>query len=265
MSVRPAAVAGRFYPADGAELARSVDLMLSRAGVHAGAGRPKAIVAPHAGYVYSGPIAASAYAQLRAMRNSATRVVLLGPAHTIAVAGVAVPSVDAFHTPLGPVEIDVEARAAVAAVRGVVVDDAPHASEHSLEVHLPFLQRTLRAFRILPLAVGRCDAAAVAGVLDAVWGGPETLVVVSTDLSHYEAHDAAARHDRRTAQAILDGAVDTLDGYDACGIHPLRGLAAVAARRRLRPRLLDLRTSGDTAGSRDRVVGYGAFAFTGPA
>ena len=267
MSVRPAAVSGRFYPADPAELARSVDVMLAGAGARtatgAGAEPPKAIVAPHAGYVYSGPVAATAYAQLATARDLVTRVVLLGPAHRTPVACAAVPSVDAFHTPLGPVQIDAGAREVVAAMPGVVVDDEPHASEHSLEVHLPFLQRTLSSFRILPIAVGRADPDVVANVLEALWGGPETLVVVSTDLSHYEQHDAAARHDRETARAILTGTVDTLDGYDACGVSSLRGLVAVAGRRRLRPRLLDLRTSGDTAGRRDSVVGYGAFAFTG--
>jgi hypothetical protein len=190
------------------------------------------------------------------------RVLLLGPAHRVPVDGMAVPSVDAFRTPLGDVPVDAELRALLLALPDVSVDDVAHAAEHSLEVHLPFLQRLLHDFTVVPVAVGRADTDAVAAVIEAGWGGPETLIVVSSDLSHYEDYDHAARHDRATADAIVSGALDAIGPHDACGAHPVRGLLRVAARRGLTPELLDLRSSGDTAGPRDRVVGYGAFAIT---
>jgi hypothetical protein len=262
--VRPPAVAGTFYPARPDVLAADVDGYLGAAAV-AGL-TPKALIVPHAGYVYSGPIAGSAYATFagsvpeRGAADEVRRVVLLGPAHYVPVEGIAVLSVDAFATPLGTVPIDAAARALVLALPGVRIDDAAHEPEHSLEVQLPFLQRTLRAFTLLPLLVGRADPGLVTRVLDAVWGGPETLVVVSTDLSHYLAYDHARDRDARTASAIVhcDGAA--VDDYDACGATPLRGLLTVARARALGVRALDVRNSGDTAGDRTRVVGYGAFA-----
>jgi AmmeMemoRadiSam system protein B len=264
--VREPAVAGRFYPGRSRALAHSVDRLLAdAAGRTAGVDSeavPKAIVVPHAGYEYSGPIAASAYARLAAARSTVRRVVLLGPAHRVALDGFAVPNADLLRTPLGDVPVDVQARAVVTALPGVVIDDAPHAGEHSLEVHLPFLQRGFDEFAVLPLAVGVATPEAVATVLEAVWGGPETLIVVSSDLSHYETHDAAIAHDIRTVDAILDGRIDAIGPRDACGRFPLRGLLLAAARHGLRHELLDRRTSGDTAGTRDRVVGYTAIAFT---
>lgn len=258
--LRPAAVAGRFYPGDARALAAAVDDALAHA-AEAGGTPPKALVVPHAGYVYSGPIAATGYRTLAAARDTVHRVVLLGPAHYVGVRGLAVSSADAFVTPLGAVPVDAEARALVLGLPGVVVDDGVHAPEHSLEVHLPFLQRTLSEFSVLPLVVGAADARTVADVLDAVWGGPETLIVVSSDLSHYLDHATASRHDRATADAILAGRGEALTGEDACGVAPLRGLLLAAEEHGLEARLLDLRTSGDTAGDRTRVVGYGAFAF----
>jgi MEMO1 family protein len=259
--VRPPAVAGTFYPDDADQLAHDVDAFVAASPYN---GKPpKAIVVPHAGYVYSGPLAGTGYATLAALSGTVERVLLLGPAHRVAVAGLAVPSVDAFITPLGPVEVDRDARETALACDGVIIDDVAHAPEHSLEVHLPFLQRALgTTFVVLPLVVGRAAAGTVAAVLDALWGGPETLIVVSSDLSHYEDYRSANAHDQRTAQAILTGDIDAIDPYDACGAYPVRGLLAAAARHRLGVELLDLRNSGDTAGSRDRVVGYGAFALT---
>ena len=258
--VRPAAVAGRFYAGDAAVLASTVDDALAHAAPWSGPA-PKALIAPHAGYVYSGPIAATAYGTLAAARDTVRHVVLLGPAHHVAVRGVAVSSADAFVTPLGPVPVDAPLRDVVLALPGVAVDDDAHAPEHSLEVHLPFLQRALTRFSVLPLVVGRADPATVAAVIDAVWGGPDTLVVVSTDLSHYLDQRHATGRDRATAAAIVDGRIDHLTGDDACGAAPVRGLLVAARTHGLHAVLLDLRTSADTAGDPDRVVGYGAFAF----
>lgn len=257
--IRPAAVAGLFYPDDAVALAREVSGYLDGVPVPAGL-HPKALVAPHAGYVYSGPVAARAYALLAPWRNRIRRVVLLGPAHRVWVDGLALPGVDAFETPLGQVPLDQAAIASLTDLPQVVTSQAAHAGEHALEVHLPFLQTTLDAFRLVPLVVGGASAEAVAEVLDRLWGGEETLIVVSSDLSHFHAHDFASRIDQDTARAILD--LDPhLVGEQACGAHPLNGLLLTARRRGLKPRLLDLRNSGDTAGDRDRVVGYGAFAF----
>jgi len=256
---RPPAVAGMFYPGDPAVLARDVDDALAAARPVAGPA-PKALIAPHAGYVYSGPVAANAYAALEPVRDTIRRVVLLGPCHRVAVRGLALPSADAFDTPLGRVPVDRTAVAALAGLPQVVVSGAAHAQEHSLEVQLPFLQRVLRDFSIVPLAVGDAAADEVAEVLDRLWGGPETLILVSSDLSHYHRYDDAVQIDRATADAIL--ALDpALDHEQACGATPIAGLLIVARRRGLAPELLDLRNSGDTAGDRRRVVGYAAFVF----
>lgn len=256
---RPPAVAGTFYPADTDALAAAVDGYVAAA-PHDGP-PPKALVVPHAGYVYSGPVAGAGYATLLGLRDSVGRVILLGPAHRVPVRSIATSSADAMRTPLGVVQIDADARERALAFESVVVDDTAHAPEHSIEVHLPFLQRTLARFRVLPLVVGDAAPGAVAEVLDALWGGAETLIVVSTDLSHYLDHARAAEQDRRTATAVTSLDAAGIGTYDACGALPLRGLLEVARRRGLDARLLDLRSSGDTAGRRDRVVGYGAFGF----
>lgn len=258
--VRETAVAGTFYPADAVELSAQVQRFLDAAptAVH----QPKAIIAPHAGYVYSGAIAGSAYAPLRAMRGRVSRVLLLGPAHTTAVRGLAASSADAFCTPLGHVPVDRPAMKVLLALPQVQQMDVAHAAEHGLEVQLPFLQMTLGAFHVAPLVVGSATAAQAAQALEAVWGGPETLIVVSSDLSHYHDYATAQRLDRATAAAIEALRPSALTPQSACGYVPIRGLLAVAARRGLRAHTLDLRNSGDTAGPRSRVVGYGAFAFT---
>lgn len=244
-SVRRAAVAGSFYPGDPEELAAEVSRLLEGAAAREPA---KAIVAPHAGYVYSGPIAASAF---RCLSPAVERVVLLGPSHFVRLRGFAAPRADAFETPLGRVELDVPP--------DLPRSDAAHAREHSLEVEVPFLQRVLRDFVLLPLAVGDAEPAEVANALAALWGGPETAIVVSSDLSHYLRYDAAQEADRETARRI-ERLVPVPDDA-ACGAAPLNGFLLEAARRGMRGELLDLRNSGDTAGDRSRVVGYGAFAF----
>lgn len=260
--VRPAAVAGRFYPDDPNALRATIDRDLAAAAATVWTGpTPKALVLPHAGYMFSGPIAATGYAALAPARETVHRVVLLGPAHAVRVSGLAVSSADAFATPLGPVAVDAKLRDRVLQIPGVTVNDAAHAPEHSLEVHLPFLQQVLTDFTVLPLVVGRAAPGMVGDILDAVWGGPETVIIVSSDLSHYLDYNSAMTRDRVTAAAIVDGAIDAITAEDACGAAPVRGLLAVAQRRDLHARVLDLRNSGDTAGPRDHVVGYGAFVF----
>jgi AmmeMemoRadiSam system protein B len=262
MSVRNPAVAGMFYPDDPVELVALLDALLIDAPDPL-VSRPKALVVPHAGYIYSGPVAATAYATLVGRRDEISRIVLLGPAHRVVLDGLALPSVDVFRTPLGDVKIDTATRDALRDLPGVVIDDRPHAEEHSIEVQLPFLQRVLNDFTLVPIVVGRSTPGTVAAAIEAAWGGAETVVLVSSDLSHYESHESAARHDRRTARAIISRASDQIGPYDACGAYPLCGLLEVARTEHLVPALLDLRSSGDTAGSRDRVVGYGAFALAG--
>jgi len=264
LSIRPAAVAGTFYPQQAGALKAHLDDVLGRVAADEGAVRPpKILIAPHAGYVYSGAVAAHAYALLKPFRDRIRRVVLIGPAHRVAVRGIAVPQVDAFWTPLGAVRLDGEAIARVAEMPQVLRSDSAHAWEHSLEVQLPFLQAVLQEFSLVPLVVGDASPRDVASVIDALWGGPETLIVVSSDLSHYLPYEVASRVDRHTVQAIVSGQ-GHLDHEQACGATPINGAMLCAARHGLRPRLLDLRNSGDTAGTRDRVVGYCAIAFEAP-
>lgn len=261
-NVRPPAVAGMFYPGDPAQLAADLQALLAEAAAPA-LPPPKAIVAPHAGYVYSGPIAASVYARLAPWKALFRRVVLLGPTHRVAVRGLAAPAADFFATPLGRIAIDRRALAAIADLPQVGIADAAHAQEHSLEVQLPFLQAVLGDFTLLPLAVGHASPEEVAEVLERLWGGPETLLVVSSDLSHYLDYASAGRRDRATCERIL-----RLDPQvvpeQACGAYPVNGLLLAAQRHGLRPQLVDLRNSGDTAGDRSHVVGYAAFAFYPP-
>jgi AmmeMemoRadiSam system protein B len=261
--VRSPAVAGMFYPERARELRAIVSDVLSDATSRAEPGPvPKAIIAPHASYVYSGPIAASAYARLQPVADVVHRVVLVGPSHRVALRGLAVPSVDAFETPLGRVELDRATIADVLALPQVRESDVPHADEHSLEVHLPFLQAIFPRFSLIPLVAGDASPEEVAQVLERLWGGPETLIVISSDLSHYLDYATARKLDSATCRAIeaLDASAI---GYDqACGRVPIAGLLTLARRKRLSVTTLDLRSSGDTAGDRRRVVGYGAWIFT---
>ncbi|MFH1044390.1 MAG: AmmeMemoRadiSam system protein B [Pseudomonadota bacterium] len=261
VSVRPAAVAGMFYPASPNELAREVDDLLGHsAGGGLAPGFPKALIVPHAGYVYSGSVAAEAYDRLRPARGIVNRVVLLGPCHRVPVRGLALPDAAAFATPLGQVPIDLEAIASLAGLPQVVVSGAAHAEEHALEVQLPFLQRVLGEFSLVPLAVGAATPEQVSEVIGRLWGGAETLIVISSDLSHYHPYEEACAIDRGTAQEILECSTG-IDHEQACGATPVAGLLLAARRHGLKAELLDLRNSGDTAGGRGRVVGYGAFAF----
>jgi AmmeMemoRadiSam system protein B len=229
-----------------------------------GAGSPKAVIVPHAGYVYSGAVAGSAYARLAAGRDTIRRVVLFGPTHRVPVRGLALPTARAFATPLGEIELDREAAASALTLPCVCESDAAHAFEHSLEVQLPFLQEVLRAFTIVPFAVGDATPHEVADVIRLLWGGPETLIVVSSDLSHYHRYAEAQEIDRATADGVL-ALSPTLDHAQACGATPINGLLLCARERGMQPELLDLRNSGDTAGDKSQVVGYASFAFAGGA
>jgi MEMO1 family protein len=258
--IRPAAVAGMFYPRDAGELQREVaDLIDGVENLAPRFGHPKALIVPHAGYIYSGPVAARAYDELGAARGIVKRVVLLGPVHRVPVRGLALPGVEAFDTPLGRVPVDAEAVQLLAPYRQVVVSAAAHAAEHSLEVQLPFLQKMLGEFALVPLAVGDARPQEVREVIERLWGGPETLFVVSTDLSHYHAYDEARVIDQATLARIASFDTD-INHEEACGATSLNGFLGVARTRGLSIRLLGACNSGDTAGGKDRVVGYSAFA-----
>jgi AmmeMemoRadiSam system protein B len=247
-----------FYPGSLSELRSTVEELLRDVPQDRGP-VPKAVIAPHAGYAYSGRTAAVAFQALAGLRLE--RVVVLGPAHRVPVHGLALPGADAFATPLGDVPVDGEAAAALSDLPQVTIFPEAHAPEHSLEVELPFLQVLFPGVPVLPIVVGEADGEEVAEVLDRVWGGPETAIVISSDLSHYLPYDVARRVDRETADEIL-ALEGPLHSRQACGAGPINGLMVAARRRGMMPRLLDLRNSGDTAGDRSRVVGYGAFAFS---
>jgi AmmeMemoRadiSam system protein B len=258
---RREAVAGSFYPEDPAVLTAVVEVFLAEA-VGRAPDRPvKAIIAPHAGYISSGPVMAEAYAALEPRAQTITRVVVLGPAHYVPFTGIAAPTTVFFRTPLGSIHIDRKALKAIGELPQVVTFDQPHVPEHSLEVQIPFLQVVLGAIKIVPLVVGRARPAEVAEVLERLWGGAETLIVVSSDLSHYLDYETARRRDARTAAAIESLDVSGLGPEDACGYLPIAGLVEAARSRAMAVTQLDLRNSGDTAGPRDGVVGYGAWAF----
>jgi AmmeMemoRadiSam system protein B len=269
--VRQAAVAGRFYPADPEQLGRQIDQLLEEArgavdGAPYGpdgapdrhAGGPRALIAPHAGYVYSGPTAAIAFDTLAQVRAGIRRVVVIGPSHFVPFAGVALPEATVFRTPFGDLEVDAEGAGALRELSQVVSSAEPHRREHAVEVELPFLQTVLGDFSIVPLVTGEATAAQIAEALEALWDD-DTLVVVSSDLSHFHDYDTARRLDAATARTIVTGDPQELVEGSACGRLAIQGLKIAARRRGMDMSLLDLRNSGDTAGPRDEVVGYGAF------
>jgi len=251
-------VAGSFYPRNPQELSATVAALL--AGPPGPARPPKALIVPHAGYIYSGNVAAQAYASLGSAARALRRVLLLGPSHREWFRGLAVPTVQAFATPLGTVRVDTTAVSRLCALPAVVRSDSPHALEHSLEVQLPFLQHLAPAAEIVPVVAGDASPAEVAAVIEELWGGAETLIVVSSDLSHYHSYRTAQALDGTTAQAIVAGRTDLL-GEQACGCVLVNGLTLAVRAHGLRAAILDLRNSGDTAGDKQRVVGYGAFGF----
>lgn len=258
-TIRPPAVAGMFYP-DDPDVLREQVLDLLRAAPAAGP-PPKAVIVPHAGYIYSGPIAASAYVRIAKAHADIRRVVLLGPAHRVAFNGIAASSAAAFTTPLGSVPVDQKALRLIDDLPQVRVFDTAHAAEHSLEVQLPFLQLALDDFTLVPLVVGDATPEQVDEVLERLWGGAETLIVISSDLSHYHDYDSARRLDQATSRAIEALREQDIGHDHACGRIPVNGLLQTARHHGLRARTVDLRNSGDTAGGRDRVVGYGAYVF----
>lgn len=259
--IRHPAVAGMFYPADATELDNMLDELFAQA--HPAQSKtPKAIIAPHAGYIYSGPVAASVYQLLEQSADRIKRVILLGPSHRVPFHGMAVSSATHFATPLGLVPLDREMISQISNLPNVKLLDEAHAMEHSLEVHLPFLQKALRAFSLVPIVVGDARPDEVATVLKAVWGGDETLIVVSSDLSHYHDYQTAKKMDRATSDAIEKLSPEDISYDDACGRNPVKGLLYLARELGLHASTIDLRNSGDTAGPRDQVVGYGAYTIS---
>ena len=261
--VRPMVAAGRFYPGRPEPLRRMIHDFLKRCKPVARPA-PKAIIVPHAGYPFSGPVAASAYARLATGRGDIDRVVLLGPSHYVQIEGLAASDAEAFATPLGPVPVDADAVHRICSLPQVAIDGTAHAEEHSLEVQLPFLQAVLGDFKIVPLVVGDATDEQVAEVIELLWDGPATRLVVSSDLSHYFEYSDARRLDEATRCAIEELRIEDISELQACGRTPICGLLRVARRAGLRPYAVDLRNSGDIAGPRDQVVGYGAFVIEAP-
>lgn len=256
--IRHPAVAGTFYPARGNELHDMLETLLAVPSPD-GQMLPKALIVPHAGYIYSGPVAATGYARLRSVAGSVQRVVVMGPSHRVAFHGLAVPDDSIFRTPLGDIPLDTETIQALLTLPQVHLDNEAHRLEHSLEVHLPFLQEMLERFVLVPIVVGDAAPAEVCDVISMLWDGPETLLIVSSDLSHYHDYETATRLDRATSDAIETLAFEKIGYEHACGRNPVSGLLLYARQHGLSVETVDLRNSGDTAGPRDQVVGYGAY------
>lgn len=264
--IRPAAVAGHFYPADATQLRQTLDDFLNEQSIATGDATPnfpKALIVPHAGYIYSGGVAAKAYAKLAPFRHTIKRVVLLGPCHRVPVGGLALSSADFFETPLGRIPLDKELVRSLSRLPQVFTFDDTHTEEHSLEVHLPFLQTLLSDFTIVPLIVGQASPAEVSEALNLIWGGEETLIIISTDLSHYLDYDQCQSLDNQTVQAIENFDINAIKNQQACGRIPLKGLLETAQARSMSIETLDVKNSGDTAGPKDRVVGYGSWILSG--
>lgn len=256
--IREPAVAGTFYPDNADDLANTVQQYLANASPQPGP-VPKAIIAPHAGYIYSGQVAASAYIQLIPAKFTINRVILLGPSHRVPLHGLAVSSATHFATPLGLIPVDTQSVSQICHLPQVTINDEAHAAEHSLEVHLPFLQQVLDEFCLVPLVVGQCSPQEVNQVIAELWGGPETLVVISSDLSHYHEYSIAKQMDQKTSEAIERLDYQNIRYENACGRDPVNGLLHFAKQIGLQAKAIDVRNSGDTAGTHDQVVGYGAY------
>lgn len=261
-AIRRPAVAGQFYPGESQHLRSQVTGYIAGAATEVAGRSPKAIIAPHAGYIYSGPVAGSAYAHLATAGPAVRRVILLGPSHWVHIPGLAASSAEAFATPLGTIPIDRDAQDRVLAFEQVQIADQAHVREHCLEVQLPFLQVIFDDFTVVPLTVGTASPAEVAEVIEELWGAEETVVVISSDLSHYNDYRTAVEIDRATSEAIE--ALRSVGEGQACGRWAINGLLQFARQRGMTARTVDLRNSGDTAGPRDRVVGYGAYIFSEP-
>lgn len=258
VSIRPTAVAGSFYPKQASELNNMLEKYLADDSVKIAS--PKAIIAPHAGYIYSGPTAASVYSNIEQIKEQITRVVLLGPTHRVYVKGIALPSNTHFASPLGNVTIDTQSLSKISAHTFVEYIDEAHTQEHSLEVHIPFLQKVLNNFVLLPILVGDATPEQVSTILNDLWGDDETLIVISSDLSHFLNYETANKTDRNTTKLIENFDYEHIGSKQACGCMPMRGLLKIAQEKNMSIQTVDLRNSGDTAGTKDRVVGYGAYA-----
>ena len=260
-TLRSCAVAGTFYPDDPVDLRKTVQHFIAAAPTHRTESKPpQALIGPHAGYQYSGPIAGSAYAPLPSAAGRIRRVVIMGPAHRVSFSGLATVSVPAFDSPLGEVPVDQPAISAITNLPDVIVHDGAHEYEHGLEVHLPFITETLGHVAIVPVLFGQVSYLSAAQLFDSLWSS-DTMIVVSSDLSHYHDHQTATELDRQTADAIESNRPDRIGPQQACGHTAIRGLLTAAGQRGLHAHCVDLRNSGDTAGPKERVVGYGAFHF----
>ncbi len=257
MSIRQAAVAGQFYEADKTRLQEHINKLLGVTDDPPDA-MPEALIVPHAGFIYSGKTAAQAYRCIQSRRGEIKRIVLLGPAHRVYLDGMALPSVDTFSTPLGDIPLDQESIEQVKTLSGVMLSDEAHRLEHSLEVQLPFLQTVLDDFSLVPIVVGDCSADKVAGLMDKLWGDSNSLMIISSDLSHFHPYNAAKQIDASTCQRILNKSCN-LSGEEACGARVLNGLMRSKHALSLNIELLAACNSGDTAGDKNRVVGYGSF------
>ncbi|MDT8372279.1 MAG: AmmeMemoRadiSam system protein B [Gammaproteobacteria bacterium] len=258
---RPSAVAGLFYPATTASLSEMIEHSFHQAKPCLQQHKPKALIVPHAGYIYSGAVAASVYQYLLSNRDDIKRVVLIGPSHRVGFYGLALSSADYFNTPFGAIKVNHDSDQTLLELEGVIILDEAHANEHSLEVQLPFLQFSLSNFTIIPIVVGDANTTLVSHVIEALWGGSETLIVISSDLSHYHDYKTAKLLDDATSQAIIAFDSNRIDSLHACGCVGIRGLLEFAQHFPLKASIIDVRNSGDTAGSKDSVVGYGAFLF----
>ena len=258
-NIRHPAVAGTFYPADPNELKTMLEGFIKAVPETGETDVPRAIIAPHAGYIYSGPVAATAYARIIPAHHKFTRVVLLGPSHRVPFRGLAASSASHFSTPLGLIPLDTAGINEVAQLPQVQLLDQAHLQEHSLEVHLPFLQMVLDDFSLIPLVVGDADPEQVSQVLEKFIGDEHTLIVISSDLSHYHDYHTAQQMDRATSNAIEQLDINAIGYEDACGRGPMSGLLKLAQQHHFKVKTVDLRNSGDTAGPRDQVVGYGAY------
>ncbi len=264
VSHRNAAVAGQFYPSDPVMLQSDVNQYLNNASNFSKtlSPAPKAYIVPHAGYIYSGEIAANAYNQLKIHPELITKVILLGPAHQVPFSGIAYSSANYFNTPLGAVPVNNSVINKIKHLNFVVCNNAAHKQEHSLEVQLPFLQTVLNKFTVVPLVIGDCSSQDVAIILEQLWGGKDTVIIISSDLSHFNTYQIAQELDKNTSKAISLLQPEKIHYHHACGRTPVNGLLRIAKKKKLKVSVLDVRNSGDTAGDKNRVVGYGSYSFT---
>ena len=257
--IKQADVAGMFYPGEEASLRQMVDGFIQKA--LSFDLRPRAIIAPHAGYIYSGSIAGTAYKTIAAVRDQIENVIIMSPAHRFYLRGIALHMADAFATPLGNIPVNIGIVKKIKQFSSVQWEERSFIQEHGLETHLPFIQRAFKpGIKIVPMIVGECQESEVAEILESVWEDPRNFVIISSDLSHFHSYADAKKLDRNTVDLIQNLDSQSLDTEFACGHYPICGLLNLARNRKLKIKALDIRSSGDTAGSKESVVGYGSFA-----